>query len=367
MSYLDFNATAPMPDCVTDAVLAAMRQTGNPSSVHGYGRQARAIVETARSEVARLVGVTPEQVVFTSGATEANILALRGCGRARVLVSAVEHESVLTATDDPEIIPVDAAGRIDLGALERLLSEETAPAVVSVMLANNETGVIQPVADVAALAHAAGALVHCDAVQAPGRIAVDFTALDVDMMSLSAHKLGGPKGVGALITRRNLPLRALQRGGGQERGLRGGTENLPGIAGFGAAAGWALECTDRVGAVAALRDDMERRLRAAVPDVRIFGSEVVRLGNTSCIGLPGLAAETQVMALDLAGVAVSAGAACSSGKVKPSHVLEAMGADADLAGSAIRISLGPTTTAAEIDRFLDAWIDLARRARRDAA
>ncbi|MDH3704253.1 MAG: cysteine desulfurase [Alphaproteobacteria bacterium] len=367
MTYLDFNATAPMPDCVTEAVLAAMRQTGNPSSVHEYGRQARALVESARGEVARLVGVTPEQIVFTSGATEANILALRGCGRARVLVSAIEHESVLTATADPEIIPVDVTGRIDLGALERLLSEEGTPAIVSVMLANNETGVIQPVAEVAALAHAAGALVHCDAVQAPGRIAVDFAALDVDLMSLSAHKLGGPKGVGALITRRDLPLRALQRGGGQERGLRGGTENLPGIAGFGAAAGWVLECLERASAVAALRDDMERRIGEAVPEVRIFGAEAPRLGNTSCIGLAGLGAETQVMALDLAGVAVSAGAACSSGKVKSSHVLEAMGADAASAGSAIRVSLGPATTQAEIDQFVEAWIDLARRASRDAA
>lgn len=367
MSYLDFNATAPMPDCVTDAVLAAMRQTGNPSSVHEYGRRARALVETARREVARLVGVAPEQVVFTSGATEANILALRGCGRARVLVSAIEHESVLTATADPVIMPVDAAGRIDLGALERVLSEEATPAIASVMLANNETGVVQPVAEAAALARAAGALVHCDGVQAPGRIAVDFAALDVDMMSLSAHKLGGPKGVGALITRRDPPLHALQRGGGQERGLRGGTENLPGIAGFGAAAGWALECLERASVVAALRDDMERRIREAVPDVRIFGCEAPRLGNTSCIGLAGLAAETQVMALDLAGVAVSAGSACSSGKVTPSHVLEAMGADADSAGSAIRVSLGPATTAAEVDKFVDAWTDLARRARRDAA
>jgi cysteine desulfurase len=367
MSYLDFNATAPMPDCVTDAVLAAMRQTGNPSSVHAYGRRARALLETARSEVARLVGVAPEQVVFTSGATEANILALRGCGRSRVLVSAIEHESILTAVADPAIIPVDTAGRIDLGALERLLAEATAPAIVAVMLANNETGVVQPVAEAAALAHAAGALFHCDAVQAPGRIAVDFAALDVDMMSLSAHKLGGPKGVGALITRRDPTLQALQPGGGQERGLRGGTENLPGIAGFGAAARWARECLGRAGAVAALRDDMERRVRAAVPSVRIFGAEAPRLCNTSCIGLAGLAAETQVMALDLAGVAVSAGAACSSGKVKSSHVLEAMGADADLAGSAIRISLGPTTTGAEIDRFVDTWVGLAQRARRDAA
>ncbi len=367
MSYLDFNATAPMPECVSDAVLAAMRQTGNPSSVHEYGRRARALVERGRADVARLVGVAPQQVVFTSGATEANILALRGCGRTRVLVSAIEHESVLTATADPENIPVDVAGRIDLDALERLLSKETAPAIVSVMLANNETGVVQPVAEVAALARAAGALVHCDAVQSPGRIPVDFPALDVDFMSLSAHKLGGPKGVGALITRRDPPLQAVQRGGGQERGMRGGTENLPGIAGFGAAARWALESLDRAGAVEALRDEMERRLRDALPEARIFGFDAPRLGNTSCLGLAGLPAETQVMALDLAGVAVGAGSACSSGKVKPSHVLESMGADASLAGSAIRVSLGPSTTEAEIDRFLDAWIDLAQRARRNAA
>lgn len=367
MAYLDYNATTPMPDRVVDAMVRAARLPGNPSSVHGYGRRARALMEDARAAVAALAGAAPAQITFTSGATEANILALRGCRRERTLVSAIEHESALGAVAESCPIPVQPDGRVDLAALEPLLAVTESPAVVSIMFANNETGVIQPVAEAARIAHAAGALAHCDAAQAPGRMPLDFAALGVDTLSLSAHKMGGPKGVGALIARPGLTLQAVQRGGGQERGLRGGTENLPGIAGFGAAAEWALECLAGADAVAALRDATERRLLAAVPAARIFGAEAPRLPNTSCIGLADVGAETQVMALDLAGVAVSAGSACSSGKVKASHVLTAMGAGSAWAGNSIRVSIGNATEAAELDRFLDVWTGLARRARRSAA
>ncbi len=367
MTYLDYNASAPMSDAVIDAVTAAARLCGNPSSVHAYGRKARAVLEDARAAVADAVGARPAQIVFTSGATEANALALRGCGRPRALVSAVEHDSVLNAVRAVERIPVDGDGIVDLDALRTMLAEDGAETVVSVMLANNETGVIQPLDAVVALAREAGALVHCDAVQGPGRIPVDFTALGVDLLSLSAHKMGGPKGVGALIQRRDGTVAAEMRGGGQERGLRGGTENLTGIAGFGAAARAAPDALAQAGAVERLRDGLEGRVRALAPDAVIFGAAAPRLPNTACIALPGIGAETQVMALDLAGVAISAGSACSSGKIKASHVLAAMGVPAALAGGAIRVSLGPGTGAADIEAFIAAWGKLAARARRSAA
>jgi cysteine desulfurase len=367
MTYLDFNASAPMSDAVIDAVTAAARICGNPSSVHAYGRKARALVEAARQDVAACVGAAADGVVFTSGATEANAIALRRCGRPRVLVSAVEHDSVLKAVPGAEMIPVNADGVVDLDRLRAMLSDGGGDAIVSVMLANNETGVLQPVADVVAVAAEAGALVHCDAVQGPGRVPVDRAALGVDMLSLSAHKMGGPKGCGALILRDAALVSAETQGGGQERGLRGGTENLTGIAGFGAAARAVSESLDRMAGIARLRDDMESRVRALAGDAVIFGAGVPRLPNTSCIALPGVTAEAQVMALDLAGVAVSAGSACSSGKITPSHVLAAMGAPKALAGSAIRVSLGPATTESEIDAFIDAWAGMAARAGRNAA
>ena len=367
MTYLDYNASAPMPDAVVDAMTAAARLCGNPSSVHAYGRQARGVVEDARGAVAEAVNAKPEQVVFTSGATEANALVLRCCGRRRVLVSAVEHESVLNAVRGAEPIPMNAAGMVDLDALRGLLAGGGADAVVAVMLANNETGVIQPLDAVVAVAAEAGALVHCDAVQGPGRIPVDIAALGVDFLSLSAHKLGGPKGVGALILRREGTVAAGTLGGGQERGLRGGTENLTGIAGFGAAARAAPAALAQAGAVERLRDGLEARVRSVAPDSVVFGSDARRLPNTSCISLPGVSAETQVMALDLAGVAVSAGSACSSGKIKASHVLRAMGVPDGLAQCAIRVSVGPETSAADIEAFLAAWGKLAARPRRSAA
>ena len=359
--YLDYNATAPMRPAVADAMAAALGATGNPSSVHRFGRLARQRIEEARGTVAALVGARPGQVVFTSGGTEANNLALAGVGRPAV-VSAIEHDSVLRAAPAAPRVPVHADGAIDLDALDDLLGACAEPAVVSLMLANNETGVIQPVAKAAALARAHGALVHCDAVQAPGRIRVDFDALGVDMMSLSAHKLGGPHGVGALIVADHVILAPSLRGGGQERQRRAGTENVAGIVGFAAAAEAAINAIADMARLGRLRDRLEQALAALAPDLVVFGARAPRLANTSCLTMPGVAAETQVMALDLAGVAVSAGSACSSGKVSPSHVLAAMGAGRELADQAIRVSLGWATVDADIDLMIDAWGALHARA-----
>ncbi len=362
-AYLDYNATAPVREEAMAAVAAAIAAGGNASSVHGPGRAARRRLEDARDAVAALVGAVPSEIVFTSGGTEANALALRGAGAARLLVSAIEHDSVLRNAPQAAIITVDRDGVVDLAALERLLREGPPGMLVSVMLANNETGVIQPVAGIARLAHAHGALAHCDAVQAAGKIAVDIAALDVDMLSLSAHKLGGPQGVGALVLRERVALRPLLVGGGQERGRRAGTENLPGIAGFGVAAMVAQRelQADTSARIAVLRDRLESALRRIAPQAVIHGAGAARLPNTSCIGLPGVAAETQVMALDLAGVSVSSGAACPSGTVRTSHVLGAMGVAADEAGAAIRVSLGWRSTEGDVDRFLAAWSGLAAR------
>jgi len=362
--YLDYNATAPVRPAVIDAVAGAMSAVGNPSSVHGFGRGARARMEQAREQVAALVGARPNQIVFTSGGTEANNLALTGVGHDRVLVSAVEHDSVLKAVD-AEMIPVSAAGIVDLEALAKMLTSDGGPALVSVMLANNETGVMQPVAEVAAIAHANGALVHCDAVQATGKVPVDFAALGADVMSLSAHKFGGSPGVGALVVSDRVALASRQRGGGQERGRRAGTESLPAIVGFGVAA--AQVDLDAAAELARWRDDLEARIGIAAPEAVIFGKGSPRLPNTTCVALPGLSSELQVMGLDLAGVAVSAGSACSSGKLQPSHVLRAMGADAATAASAIRISLGWQTEAADIDRFIEAWSEIVIRSRQRVA
>ncbi|MGE0256766.1 MAG: cysteine desulfurase family protein [Alphaproteobacteria bacterium] len=361
-AYLDHNATTPVRPEAAAAVAEALARGGNPSSVHRFGRLARRAVEEAREVVAALAGADPAGVVFTAGGTEANNLALTGAGRRRVLVSAVEHASVREARDDAIAIPVDAEGIVRLDALADLLAADPLPALVSVMWANNETGAIQPVADVAALARVHGALFHCDAVQAAGRLPLDMSAAGIDLMTLSAHKLGGPQGAGALVLRDGIEVAGMLRGGGQERGRRAGTENVPAIAGFGMAAALAAgSLADESARLAALRDRLEAEARARVPAATIHAAAAPRLPNTCCIGLPGLRGEVQVVALDLAGVAVSAGAACSSGKVAPSHVLAAMGLDAAAAGEAIRVSLGWTTTDADIDRFLDAWTALAAR------
>lgn len=359
--YLDYNATVPVRPEVIEAAGSAMAAGGNPSSVHAAGRAARERVERAREAVAALIGTAPRRIVFTGSGSEANALALGGAGRDRVLVSAVEHPSVLRAVSGAETIPVSADGLVEISALERRLDGVDAPALVSVMAANNETGVLQPLEDVVALAHRHGALVHVDAVQALGRVALDFTTLGADLMSLSAHKIGGPQGVGALVVADSVPLHALIRGGGQEGGRRAGTENVAGIVGFGVAAQAAARDRADQPRIAALRDRLEARALAAVATARVYGRATARLPNTSCLGVPGLSNALQVMTLDLAGIAVSAGAACSSGKVASSHVLRAMGLDESEAGSAIRVSLGWASRGEDIDRFLAVWCELAAR------
>ena len=361
-SYLDWNATAPLRPQAAAAMSEALRRWGNPSSVHRRGRAARHIVERAREPVAALLGdVDPSAVIFVSGGTEANHLALIGAGRERVLVSAVEHDSVRHAVPTAEIIPVGPEGIVDLDAVDRLLGADLRPALVSVMYANNETGVIQPVAEIAAIARRNGALFHCDAVQAAGKLALEAGAIGADLVTLSAHKIGGPTGIGALVVTGGIELAPLLRGGGQEHRRRAGTENLPGIAGFAAAAAAEIADYERV---AALRDGLEAEIAMTARDAVVLGAAANRLPNTSAIAMPGVAAETQVVALDLDGVMVSAGAACSSGKVGPSHVLAAMGVAPEIAASTIRVSLGWSSSEAEIDHFLRAWTALYRRCRR---
>jgi cysteine desulfurase len=357
IAYLDHNATSPLRPAAFDAMAEAMRVGGNPSSVHAAGRRARAIVDKARREVASLAGAEPSEIVFTSGGTEANNLALSGAGRRRVLVSAIEHDSVRRAAPQAELLPVDGNGVLDLAALERGLASSDEPALVSVMLANNETGVLQPIAEVVRLARSAGALVHCDAVQGAGKVPVNLRDLGVDYLSLSAHKIGGPTGVGALVLRKGAPLLPAIRGGGQESNRRAGTENVAGIAGFGAAAMLAAPGLD----VMALRGELELSLVQIAAGARVFGAAAPRLGNTSCISMPGVPAETQVMAFDLAGVCISAGSACSSGKVQRSPALDAMGVPAAEAACATRISLGWNTEAADIERLIAAWKNLYLR------
>lgn len=362
--YLDWNATAPLRPAARDAMIAAMDVTGNPSSIHGFGRKARRLVEDARDQVATLAQVTPAQVTFTGGGTEANNQALSLAVRhgRRLLLGATEHPSVLEcANPDTALIPVGADGLIDLDALERQLRE--GPALVSVQAVNSETGIIQPLNDIATLVHRHGSWLHADAVQAVGRMAFDFAGLNLDLATLSAHKIGGPQGVGALVAASSIPLAPLLRGGGQERRMRAGTENVAGIAGFAAAAAAARDGLAAYSSLSLLRDRMEEAVRQAAPWVRIIGASGQRVANTSCLALPGHAASGQLMAFDLAGIAVSAGSACSSGKVKTSPVLTAMGYGDDVAGSAIRVSLGWDTQTDDIDRFLSCYLPLAARAR----
>src|SRR6201984_759629 len=339
-SYLDWNASAPMREEAKAAFAAALSRVGNPSSVHAEGRAARALVETAREQVAALVGAQAGNVVFTASGTEANMLALTPAietadekrPRSRLFISAIEHASVRSGGRFPREavggLPVHADGRLDLAALTAAIAGTPRP-LVSLMLANNETGIIQPVAEAAAIVHAAGGLIHVDAVQAVGRIPCDMTALGADLLTLSAHKIGGAKGAGALIRARediHFPEPFI-RGGGQERALRAGTENVTGIAAFGVAAAVALAGRDSEAAhMSSIRNALERGLLAVTPEVMIFGrDQVERLPNTTLFAVPGMQAETAVIAFDLEGVAVSSGGACFSGKVQPSHVLGEMG------------------------------------------
>jgi cysteine desulfurase len=362
--YCDYNATAPVRPVAAVAVAAALDGLGNPSSVHAPGRAAWAVVEQARLAVASLAGTVTGGVVFTSGATEANNLALRGFPDRRQIVSVIEHDSILAAVPDAVCVPVLADGRIDLDALSTALAGDARPALVSLMAANNETGVIQPIGEAVAIARRYGALVHCDAVQAAGRLVLAFDALDLDLMSLSAHKLGGPAGAGALVVREGLSLVPQIVGGGQEKRQRAGTENVPGIAGFGAVAAEAADDVDGMGRLAGLRDRFEAAVSAYAV---VHGGRAPRLANTSCLSMPGVAAETQVMAFDLERIAVGVGSACSSGKVTTSHVLAAMEVAPSLADEAIRVSFGWASRAEDVDRLVDAWMTLHRRAADETA
>ncbi len=360
--YLDCNATAPVKPAVIDAMAAAMTSVGNPSSIHAAGRAARRLVSRAREQVAALVGAPPEAVIFTSGGTEANNQALAWAGD-RVITSAIEHPSVLALADPTTAVPVTADGLVDLDHLRKSLASRRA-ATLAVMAANNETGVIQPVRDAAALAREAGVRLHVDAVQAAGKIPIDFFELGADTLSLSAHKMGGPQGVGALVLGPDVEPNCLLKGGAQERRLRAGTENLPGIVGFGEAARLAIEDADFAERVGRLRDRLEAGIRDLMPECRVFGEKAPRLANTSCLALPGLfSRETLLIALDLAGVAVSSGSACSSGKAGSSHVLAAMGAPDDEADGAIRASLGWNSTETDVDRMIEVCRELLSRHR----
>jgi cysteine desulfurase len=373
--YLDWNATAPLKREAAAAMTAAASITGNPSSVHTEGRAARKLVEEAREAVAQAVGADARNAIFTSGGTEANALVLtpalrRGHGAAvtRLIVSAIEHASVLAggrfAPDQITAVTVTADGLTNLEHLQRLLEDGPPAALVSVMLANNETGAIQPIRDIAAIVHDTGGLLHVDAVQGLGRLPVSIEALDADILTLSAHKIGGPKGVGALVLREGIIVPPLIQGGGQEQSRRAGTENVTGIAGFGAAVA-AAQAAHRVEAVQmeGLREVLEAGLKRHDGTV-IFAERVQRLPNTTLFSVPGMKAETAVIAFDLEGIAVSSGSACSSGKVGKSHVLAAMGVPGQLADGAIRLSMGADTTPADIDRCLEAWRKLAGVLRR---
>ncbi len=386
MHFCDHNATSPLRPACRDAITLALTIGGNPASVHAAGRAARAIVEDAREAVARLAGAQADEVIFTSGATESNFLALWGAVEGamsesekpvritRLFVSAIEHSSVLKAAQRLaersagvrlELIPVTGEGVVDTEALRILLREGKGRALIAVMAANNETGIVQPVAEISKLAREAGALLLVDAVTAAGKIDLDFTLCDY--MTLSAHKLGGAQGAGALAVRTGAPFAPQLVGGGQQKGLRAGTENLSGIAGFGAAAKEALHDGAERARVKALRDGFEKNLKAAIPGVTVFGEKVERLGNTSNVALPGLMGENIVIALDLDGVLVSSGSSCSSGKITPSHVLSAMGVEESLAGASLRVSFGWNSIKEDADAVVASLVRLNSRAKQRAA
>jgi cysteine desulfurase len=355
--YLDYNATAPLRPEAREVMLSVLDRPSNASSVHSYGRMARMTVEKAREQVAKLVSVDPTQVVFNSGATEGNNTVLKYFAGQRVLVSAIDHPSVLEAAPNAERIPVMQDGIVDLNALRDMLESGVPPSLVSVMLVNNETGVIQPIAEISALAKSKGAMVHCDAVQAVGRIPVDMMEIGASFLTLSAHKIGGAQGVGALIFGQcggDVPV--LLHGGGQEKRRRAGTENVAGIASFGAVAHCILPLLQGGrNEERGKQDRLESELKCLSPDIVIFGQKVPRIVNTTLFALPNVPSETMMMALDLDGIAMSNGSACSSGTVKASTVLKAMGVPDSLAASALRVSTGWATTDADIDRFLESW------------
>jgi cysteine desulfurase len=362
MIYLDYNATAPMKPAVRAAMMEAMERHGNPSSVHRYGRIARRYVEEARAAVAALVGVKPAQVIFTGSGTEANNMVFRNPANSNVIISAIEHDSVRACAPGATLIPANENGAVDLVAAQKIIKSAPADSLISVMLVNNETGVVQPVSEIVRMTKEHGHRVHTDAVQAAGRLPIDFNSLGVDYLTLSAHKIGGPQGIGALIVREGASIAPMIKGGGQEMNRRAGTENTAAIVGFGIAARLAADDLRDVPRLSLWRDDLQKHLQEiAGKDAVIIGDAAPRVANTLCIALRGMSNETQVMAMDLAGVAVSAGSACTSGKVKASHVLGAIGFGKEISASAIRISLGWNTKQEDITRCVDAWRALYQR------
>lgn len=359
-TYLDYNATTPVKPEVRALMQEMLGFPGNASSIHKAGREARRRIEESRRTIAEFVKAgSRDIVVFTSGATEANNLALRGCGMERILVSSIEHPSVLQATDNAQIIPVLPNGLVDLAALDSMLGAAQAQTLVSVMLVNNETGVIQPIEEISKITRRHSALLHTDAVQAAGRLPLDIQKLGADFLTLSAHKMGGPQGAGCLVVANCVSVMPILRGGDQEKNFRAGTENLAAICGFAKAAEFVSLTDSRK--LGVLRDKLEADLTALAPALKIFGFGAPRVHNTSMFALPGASSEMQLIALDLAGICVSNGSACSSGTVKPSHVLKAMGASDAECGSSLRVSLGWETTAKDVQYFTDKWAEMYAR------
>jgi len=362
LTYLDHNATTPPKPAVREVMQQILAFPGNAASIHKAGREARRRIEDARHLIASLVNAGPEAViVFTSSATEANNLVLKGSGCERILVSAIEHLSVLKARGDAEIIPVLPSGIVDVAALDRMLENNDRATLVSVMTVNNETGVIQPLDKVMEIAKRRGALVHTDAVQAAGRLPLDLQKTGVDYLTLSAHKIGGPQGAGCLVLSNCVSVTPLIEGGDQEKNMRAGTENVAAIAGFGVAAALAAQDMDACRKLGAMRDRMEMELKKIAPAIRFFGQDVPRVANTTMFALEGSPSETQMIALDMSGICVSNGAACSSGAVRVSHVLKAMGVGAAEAGTSLRISLGWNSTEQEADYFIQKWTEIYKR------
>ncbi len=346
MIYLDYNASTPLRPEAKEAIIHALDLLGNPSSPHGLGRRLRSRIDDARAQILEIT--KGDRVIFTGGGTEANVLALRGLNLP-VLTSAIEHDSVQKSVSNPHIIPVNGKGIVDLDALEMLLNSFEKPGLLSVMLVNNETGVIQPLAEATRLAHAKGWTVHTDATQAVGHVPISFDTYDVDLMTLSSHKCGGPVGVGAIVMKDNIHLEPIIPGGGQEYGMRSGTLSTPLILGF----------TEAL--KVAINEDQERlrvfqsHIENSLPEARVFGSGAHRTPHVSCLGMPGVPTELQIIAFDIENIAISAGSACSSGKMKVSHVLTSMGVPYDEARCAIRVSFGWATQASDIDAFIKAW------------
>ncbi|GFT84915.1 cysteine desulfurase IscS [Nephila pilipes] len=362
--YADYNATAPISENVKKSIFEVLlKQTLNPSSLHKRGQEARKILQDARDNVRGAIGVSSDkEIVFTSGATEANNLVMRGIAGYLHIISAIEHPSILNSACNPYIIPVNQEGIVDFLELEKILSElKGNKAIVSVMMANNETGVIQPIEEIAEIAHKFGAICHTDTAQSVGKIKVNMEDLGVDLLTLSAHKFGGVTGSGVLIFNKELAIEPIIIGGGQEKGFRGGTENIVAIAGLSAALQNIPDLLSKMDEVKELRDQLECELLNLASDIRIFGKNSKRLPNTSFIYMPGVKSDVQLMHFDLNHIAVSNGSACSSGKVEPSHVLLAMGATKEQAECSIRISIGPETKPQDIKKIVDCWYNIYKK------